>query len=86
MSFYWKKLITLADVLENISLFTEEDEKGTMKSGTSISITPPDELDNDLSEQDSADGDCIEFDISRLRTKLLPAEAEVSQFNAALKV
>ena len=52
MSFYEKKPITLADVLENIDFFTEEDEKDTMKSDTSIFITPPDESYNDSSKED----------------------------------
>ena len=47
-----------------------------MKSKTTIFVTPPQEADNDLSEQDSADEDCTEFDLNNLGRKLLCAEAE----------
>ena len=45
-----------------------------MKSETTIFVTPP--QDNDLSEVDSADEDCTEFDLTNLGRKLLCAEAE----------
>ena len=56
----------MAEVLENIDFFTEDDEKGPMKSETTIFVTPPQEADNDLSEEDSADEDCIGFDLNNL--------------------
>ena len=63
MSFPSKKRLTLAEVLGNIDFFTEHDEKGSMKSKTTIFVTPLQGADNDLSEQDSADEDCTEFDL-----------------------
>ena len=57
MSFPSKKLFTLDEVLENIDFFTEDDEKGPMKSETTTFVTPPQEADNDLSEEGSADED-----------------------------
>ena len=45
------------EVLENIDFFTEDDEKGPMKSETTTFVTPPQEADNDLSEEGSADED-----------------------------
>ena len=48
MSFPSKKRLTLAEVLGNIDFFTEYDEKGPMKSKTTIFVTPPQEVDNDL--------------------------------------
>ena len=41
MSFPSKKHLTLAKVIENIEFFTEDDEKGPMKSETTIFVTPP---------------------------------------------
>ena len=41
MSFPSKKRLTLAKVIENIEFFTEDDEKGQMKSETTIFVTPP---------------------------------------------
>ena len=41
MSFPSKKRLTLAEVLENIDFFTEDDGKGPMKSETIIFIRPP---------------------------------------------
>ena len=76
MSFPSKKRLTLAEVLENIDFFTEDDEKGPMKSETTIFVTPLQEADDDLSEEDSADEDCTEFDLNNLGRKLLCAEAE----------
>ena len=57
MSLPSKKRLTLAEVLENIDFFTEDDEKGPMKSETTTFVTPPQEADNDLSEEGSADED-----------------------------
>ena len=74
MSLPSKKRLTLAQVLENIDFFTEDDEKGPMKSETTIFVTPLQEADVDLSEEDSADEDCSEFDLNNLGQKLLCAE------------
>ena len=78
MSFPSNKRLTLAEVLENIDFFTEDDEKDPMKSETTIFVTPPQEADNDLSEEDSPDEDCTEFDLNNLGRKLLCPEAEAS--------
>ena len=86
MSFPSKKRLTLAEVLENIDFFTEDDEKGPMKSETTIFVTPPQEADDNLSEEDSADEDCTEFDLNNLGRKLLCAEAEAYRQGAALLV
>ena len=86
MSFPSKKRLTLAEELENIDFFTEDDGKGPMKSETTIFVTPPQEADDDLSEEDSADEDCTEFDLNNLGRKLLCAEAEAYQQGAALLV
>ena len=86
MSFPSKKRLTLAEVLENIDFFTEDDEKGPMKSETTIFVTPLQEADDDLSEEDSADEDCTEFDLNNLGRKLLCAEAEAYRQGAALLV
>ena len=86
MSLPSKKRLTLAEVLENIDFFTEDDEKGPMKSETTIFVTPPQEADDDLSEEDSADEDCTEFDLNNLGRKLLCAEAEAYRQGAALLV
>ena len=45
MSFPSKKHLNLAEVLENVDFFTEDDEKGPMKSETTIFKTPPQEAD-----------------------------------------
>ena len=66
----------MAEVLENIDFFTEDDEKGPMKSETTIFVTPSQEADDELSEDESADEDCTEFDLNNLGRKLLCAEAE----------
>ena len=58
----------LAEVLESFDFFTEEYEKGPMKSETTIFVTPP---DNGLSEKDSTDEDCTKFALSNLGRKLL---------------
>ena len=76
----------MAEELENIDFFTEDDEKGPMKSETTIFVTPPQEADKDLSEEDSADEDCIGFDLNNLGRKLLCAEAEAYRQGAALLV
>ena len=86
MSFPSKKRLTLTEVLENIDFFTEDDEKGPMKSETTIFITPLQEEDDDLSKEDSADEDCTEFDLNNLGRKLLCAEAEAYRQGAALLV
>ena len=86
MSFPSKKRLTLAEVLENIDFFTEDDGKGPMKSETTIFVTPPQEADKNLSEEDSADEDCIGFDLNNLGRKLLCAEAEAYRQGAALLV
>ena len=75
MSFPSKKLFTLDEVLENIDFFTEDDEKGPMKSETTIFITPTQEADNDLSEEVGAHEGCTEFDLNNLGRKSLCAEA-----------
>ena len=75
MSLPSKKRLTLAKVLENIDLFTEDDEKGPVKSETTIFITPTQEADNDLSEEGSAHEGCTEFDLNNLGRKSLCAEA-----------
>ena len=66
MSFPSKKRLALAVVQENLDFFTEDDEKGPMKSETTIFVTPPQEADNDLSEEDSADEGCDECDLDNL--------------------
>ena len=66
MSFPSKKRLALAEVLENLDFFTEDDEKGPMKSETTIFVTQSQEADNDLSEKDSADEGCNEFDLNSL--------------------
>ena len=76
----------MTEVLENIDFFTEDDEKGSMKSETTIFVTPPQEADEDLSEEDNADEDCTEFDLNHLGRKLLCAEAEAYRQGAALLV
>lgn len=81
-----KQRLTLAEVLENLDFFTEDDEKGPMKSETTIFVTPPEEADNELSEEDSADEDCTEFDLNNLGRKLLCAEAEAYRQGATLQV
>ena len=86
MIFPSKKRLTLAEVLENIDFFTEDVEKGPMKSETTIFVTPPQKADNDLSEGDNADEDCTEFDLNNLGRKLLCAEAESYRQGAALLV
>ena len=47
-----------------------------MKSETTIFVTPPQEADNNLFEEDSADEDCTGFDLNNLGRKLLCAETE----------
>ena len=86
MSFPSKKRLTLAEVLENTDFFTDDDEKDPMKSETTIFVTPPQEADNELSEEDSADEDYIGFDLNNLGRKLLCAEAEAYRQGAALLV
>ena len=86
MSFPSKKRLTLGEVLENIDFFADDDEKGPMKSETTIFVTPPQEADSDLSEEDNADEDCIGFDLNNLERKLLCAEAEAYRQGAALLV
>ena len=76
----------MAEELENIDFFTEDDEKGPMKSETTIFVTPPQEADDDLSEEDSADEDCTEFDLNNLGRKLQCAEEEAYRQGAALQV
>ena len=83
MSFPSKKRLTLGEVLENLDFFTEDDEKCPMKS---MFVTPPQEADNDLSEEDSADEDYTEFDLNNLARKLLYAEAEAYRQGAILQV
>ena len=34
-----------------------------MKSKTTLFVTPPQEADNDLSEEDNTDEDCTDFDL-----------------------
>ena len=46
-----------------------------MKSETTIFVTPPQETDNDLSEEGSAHEGCTEFDLNNLGRKSLCAEA-----------
>ena len=41
MSFQSKKRLTLAEVLENLDFFIEDDEKDPMKSETIIFVKPP---------------------------------------------
>ena len=57
-----------------------------MKSETTIFVTPPQQTDDDLSEEDSADEDCTEFDLNNIGRKLQCAEAEAYQQGAALLV
>ena len=80
MNFPSKKRLTLA----NIDFFTEDDGKGPMKFETTIFVTPPQETNNDLPEEDSADENCTEFYLDNLGRKLLCAEAEVYRQGAAL--
>ena len=68
--------MTLAEVLENFDFFTENDGKGLMKSETTIFEIPPQNADNDLSEEGSAEEHCTEFDLNNLKRKLLCTEAE----------
>ena len=83
MSFPSKKRLMLGEVLENLDFFTKDDEKGPMKS---MFVTPPQEADNELSEEDSADEDYTEFDLNNLGRKLLYAEAEAYRQGAILQV
>ena len=69
MRFPEKERITLAEELENITFFTEKDEIGSMKPENSLFITPSDESDNYVSDENCADKDCTEFDINSLRKK-----------------
>ena len=73
MNFPSKKRLTLAEVLENLDFSTEDDEKGPVKSATTVSLTPPLEEDSDLPEEDSFDEDCTEFDLNNPGRKLLCA-------------
>ena len=73
MNFPSKKRLTLAEVLENLGFSTEDDEKGPVKSATTVSLTPPLEEDSDLPEEDSFDEDCTEFDLNNPGRKLLCA-------------
>ena len=57
-----------------------------MKSETTIFTTPPQQTDDDLSEEGSADEDCTEFDLNNVGRKLLCAEAEAYRHGAALLV
>ena len=57
-----------------------------MKSETTIFVTAPQEADNDLSEEDSADKYCTEFDLDNLGQKLLYAEAEAYRQSTALLI
>ena len=43
-------------------MMKKDDEKGPMKSETTIFVTPLQEADDNLSEEDSADEDCTAFD------------------------
>ena len=83
MSFPSKKRLALAVVQENLDFSTEDDEKGPMKSETTIFVTPPQEADNHLSEEDSADEGCNECDLDNLGWKLLYAEAEAYRLGAS---
>ena len=47
-----------------------------MKSETTIFVTQPQEVDNDLSEEDKGDKHCIGFYLKNLEQKVLCAEAE----------
>ena len=49
MSFSSKKRLTLAEVIKNLDFFTDDDEKGPMKSEITIFATSPLEVDNELS-------------------------------------
>ena len=86
MSLPQKKRLTLAEVLEHLDYFTEDEEKGPMKSETTIFVASPEEVDKDLSKEDSGDEDCTEFDINKLGRKLLSAEAEACQYGTAIEV
>ena len=74
MSFFEIKPITLGWVLQNIDFFTE-DAKSSKKWNSSIFITPPDEADKELSEEDIVNEGYTDFYINRLKKKLLSAEA-----------
>ena len=86
MSFPTKKRLTSAEVLETIDFFTEDGEKGLMKSETTIFVTPPQEAKNNLSEEVSADEECTKFGLNDLGRKLVCAEAEAYQQGASLLV
>ena len=64
-------------------MMKKDDEKGPMKSETTIFVTPPQEADVNLSEEGSADGNCTEFDLNNLGRKLLCPEAEACRQGAA---
>ena len=83
MSFFEIKPITLGWVLQNIDFFTE-DEKSSTKWNSSIFITPPDEPDKELSEEDIVNEGYTEFYINRLKRK--PLSAEASKYGIMLEV
>ena len=66
----------MAEVLENLDFFTEDDEKDPIKSETTIVVISPQEAYSNLSEEDSVDEDPTEYVLSNLGQKLLCAEAE----------
>ena len=67
-------------------MMKKDDEKGPMKSETTIFVTPPQEAYDNLSEEDSADEDCTAFDRNNPGWKILCAEAEAYRQGAALMV
>ena len=75
----------MAEVLENYDFFTEDNEKGPMKSETTIVVTSQQESYSNFSEEDSVDEYSTEYDLSNLGQKLLCPEAEaydkVQQFS-----
>ena len=75
----------MAEVLENYDFFTEDNEKGPMKSETTIVVTSQQESYSNFSEEDSVDEYSTEYDLSNLGQKLLCPESEaydkVQQFS-----
>ena len=68
--------MALVEVLDNLNFFTKDDEKNSAKSELTTSVTPSQERDNNLFEEDSADKDPNEFDLKDLDQRLLCAVAE----------
>ena len=73
--------MTLVEVLENLDFFTEDDEKGPIKSEPAIAVTSTEEAFSNLADEDST-----EFDLSNFGRKLLCAEAEAYRHGATIQL